>query len=71
MKLDIKAELKYLDSLNDGNLYERGDRAAFEALTRLKRIGELASAAEYVDGNAGFTMKEYAEILRLCGVNHE
>ncbi len=69
MKLDIEAELKRCKHL----VAICGDDSAsgryVEALTRLKRCGECAVMIK-TDPLWAQSMA-YAEILRLCGVNHE
>ncbi len=67
MKLDIEAELKHCCPHANS---PRIKAVAFEALSRLKKIGELASLfpEPMCNPDACETIKE---ILRLCGVNHE
>ncbi len=67
MKLDIEAELKRMEkrfasALGGGET----DFCYFEALTRLKRIGQCAVMIK-TDPLWAQSMA-YAEILRLCGV---
>ncbi len=64
MKLDIEAELK---RMADCQCHQCEVRR--EALTRLKRIGELAKIVD--DQTFGEPPQYLKEILRLCGVNHE
>ncbi len=68
MKLDIEAELA---ALYDSPLppfpkpVDHWQCVADEALTRLKRIGELAKGCKYIGLN---DWNAWREILRLCGV---
>ncbi len=71
MKLDIEGTLAIIENVATNASGELAFELAMlrEALTRLKRIGELARVAESDAENVvGFTMEEHAEILRLCGV---
>ncbi len=62
MKLDIEAEIETLLLLKPETLL-RGEQVRLEALTRLKRIGEIAQLP-----TGKFDDKSWGEILRLCGV---
>ncbi len=70
MKLDIEADVERI-KMRCIKKMTAGDEAlvAIEALKRLKRIGILArSLADCVLSD---DQLELAEILRLCGVNHD
>lgn len=66
MKLDIEAELATLERIRSAYGFQGYETACFEALTRLKRIGELAKTL--ADCVLSKDQLEVAKILQLCGV---
>ncbi len=74
MKLDIEAELKRMHEWIANRGETSIDVRYVEALTRLKRIGELASDTHRIEDLEWYVAigkNAMSEILRLCGANHE